>query len=71
MTVKKKKKKKGPTQTSTTSSSVEPAVAMTVVAADKKLGPEELAKLKELKELLDNHVLTQDEFNAQKMAVLA
>ena len=37
----------------------------------KKLGPEEIAKLKELKELLDNDVLSQAEFEAQKAAVLA
>ena len=39
-------------------------------AAPKKLGPEDLAKLKELKGLIDNDVLTQDEFDAQKMAML-
>jgi len=31
----------------------------------KKLGPEEIAKLKELKELLDNDALSQAEFDAQ------
>ena len=37
----------------------------------KKLGPEKLKELKELKELLDNGVLNQAEFDAQKKAVLA
>ena len=39
--------------------------------AAKKLGPEAIANLKELKELLDNDVLSQAEFDAQKAAVLA
>ena len=42
-----------------------------VHVSQKKLGPEELARLKELKELLDNGVLDQAEFDAQKKAMLA
>ena len=34
------------------------------------LGPEELAQLKELKELLDSNVLSQAEFDAQKKVIL-
>ena len=50
---------------------VEPVIAAAVAPAVPGQGPDKFASLRELKALLDQGVLSQDEFDAEKKKVLA